>query len=115
MTVTGRAIVALCLAALLAGCTSGSAKATTRASGGSAVATAVQPRSSGPGVGSSGRGSTPGPSPSTPTPTGTPTTGTTGAPHHTGTLHYIVNAENVAQLVPLGYDMFDTGPDTDEL
>lgn len=102
-------VAAVCLAVLLASCTSGHAEVATGRPGGGNVATAVQPQSSGPGAGSSGR---PRPTPSA-SANGTPSL--PAPPSHVGPLHYIVNVENTAQVIPLGYDLFDTGPDTDEL
>lgn len=109
MTPSKRAATAVCLTVLLAGCASGPARVATVVPSDGGVATAVQPQASGSGAGSSSR---PRPTPSA-SATGTPSL--PAPPPHAGTLHYVVNVENVAQVVPLGYDLFDTGPDTDEL
>src|SRR5262249_14440651 len=106
---SARAATALCLAALRARWLPGPAEGVPQRPTGAGVGTVVQPRSSGAGSSSRrpGAGSTPA--------TGTPTPSLPAVPQHTGPRHYIVNVENAAQVVPLGYDLFDTGPDTDEL
>lgn len=118
MTVGKRAITLLCLVAMLAGCSPGVVKVPvgpTRAGG---VATGVQPPLPRSGPTSPG-GASPGPSrpgpSSSPAPPATGGPGGAPGPHPTGTLHYIANTGSVTPVAQLGYDLFDTGPDPDEL
>ena len=108
MTVGKRTITLLFLVILLAGC---SPVATVPAGQprGHDVATAAQPPLPASGPASHA------PSRPTPSRTGTGVPNSPPLPHPTGTLHYIANTGGVTQVAQLGYDLFDTGPDPDQL